>query len=83
MILSTKYRIIKEENNTILQFFEKRVKTKLDNTKEVYIFTENYYYPNLATALKAYVGKEIGECNDIKSVLFKLGELEAKLINNK
>jgi len=79
MILSDKYRIINEENNTILQFFEERIKVKKDKTKESYIFTENYYYPNLKTALKSYVNKIIGDCNDVKKVLSKLDELELKL----
>jgi hypothetical protein len=81
MVLSNEYRIVNEENNTILQFYETRVKNKKDGTKEDFVFTQDYYYPNLKTALKAYVNKSISDCTSLKHVLSKLHKLELQLIN--
>ena len=83
MNLSEKYRIVKDDSVIILQFFEKRTRVKKSGLKEEYEFTDNYYYPNLGTALKAYVGKEIAECSEVSDILVRLDELESKLINNK
>tara|TARA_R110000868_G_scaffold186966_2_gene429493 strand:+ start:917 stop:1183 length:267 start_codon:yes stop_codon:yes gene_type:complete len=79
MILSNKYRIIVEENTTILQFYKNKVTVKKDGTKIPYEFTENYYYPSLKTALKSYVNKSIGECNDVSKILLRLNELELQI----
>lgn len=76
MKLSNNYRIVKEENCTILQFYTQKITTRKDGTKEPYEFTENYYYPNLKTALQSYVNKSIGECKEVSEVLLKLSKLE-------
>jgi len=79
MELSNEYRIIVEENNTILQFYKDKIKVKKNGTKEPYEFTENYYYPNLKTALKSYVDKSIGESQEVSEILLKLNQLELQI----
>jgi len=81
MELSNKYRIMKDDNNVILQFHEYRTREKGKSKGELYEFTDNSYYPNLKTALKSYVNKTLSSCNDIEKVLLKISELENKLIN--
>ena len=80
MKLNDNYRIVYDSNNTILQYFERREKQtkekgKLISTGEFYEFTEDYYYPNLKTALNGFLNKctwglETAEqvLNEIKSV---------------
>ena len=79
MNLSNNYRIIVEENNTILQYYKNRIKTKKNGDMINYIFTENYYYPNLKTALKSYVNKSIGESQEVSEILLKLNKLELQI----
>ena len=79
MKLSNNYRIIAEENNTILQFYKDKIKVKKDGTKIPYEFTENYYYPNLKTALKSFVNKYIGESKEVSEVLLRLNKLELQI----
>ena len=79
MKLSNNYRIIAEENNTILQFYKDKIKVKKDGTKISYEFTENYYYPNLKTALKSFVNKYIGESKEVSEVLLRLNKLELQI----
>tara|TARA_R110000782_G_scaffold9904_1_gene31400 strand:- start:226 stop:483 length:258 start_codon:yes stop_codon:yes gene_type:complete len=79
MILSENYRIISEENNTVLQYFKDKIKTKKNGDQEPYVFVENYYYPNLKTALQSYVNKSISECREVSSVLLKLNKLEKEI----
>lgn len=81
MELSKNYRIVKDENNVILQFHEYRTREKGKLKGELYEFTDDYYYPNLKTALKSYVNKTLSFCSDIEEVLLKISELEDKLIN--
>ena len=79
MKLSNNYRIIAEENNTVLQFYKDKIKVKKDGTKISYEFTENYYYPNLKTALKSFVNKYIGESKEVSEVLLRLNKLELQI----
>tara|TARA_R110000782_G_scaffold244612_1_gene331369 strand:+ start:218 stop:478 length:261 start_codon:yes stop_codon:yes gene_type:complete len=81
MKLAHNYRIVNEENNTILQFHEDRVKIKKDGTKEPHEFIDNYFYPNLKSALKAYLNKAVGDCKEVKEVLKKIEQLENKIDN--
>ena len=79
MELSNNYRIIGDAGNTILQFYEDKVKVKKDGTKIPYEFTENYYYPNLKTALISYVNKSIGDCSAVSDILLRLDKLELQI----
>jgi hypothetical protein len=78
MKLDENYRILHEENNVVLQFYQNKIRTKKDDSKEEYEFTENYYYPVLKSALKAYLNKSIGKPT-IKEVIDKIEKVE-KLI---
>jgi hypothetical protein len=82
MQLNKNYRIIFDENNTVLQFFEMREKTKKE-TKETTTFeyTENYYYPNIKTALKSFLNKSLDGSNNVEEVLKRVDEVES-VINN-
>tara|TARA_R110000851_G_scaffold291462_5_gene445839 strand:- start:2146 stop:2397 length:252 start_codon:yes stop_codon:yes gene_type:complete len=78
MELDENYRILHEENNVILQFYENRIRTKKDNSNEEYEFTQNYYHPTLKSALKSYLNKSIAKPS-ISEVINKIEEVE-KLI---
>lgn len=79
--MSDKYRVIFEENTLILQFYEQRTKVKKDGSQVDFEFTENYYYPNLKTALKAFVNKSLNYCKTIDEVLVNIERLEKSLTN--
>tara|TARA_R110002153_G_scaffold246678_2_gene402560 strand:- start:651 stop:914 length:264 start_codon:yes stop_codon:yes gene_type:complete len=79
MTIDKNYRIVFEENNTILQYYQERTKTKKDNSKEVYEFTDNFYYPNLKTCLKAYLNKSISVPGDISKVIERINIVEKKI----
>jgi hypothetical protein len=85
MQLNEKYRIIYDANNTILVFFEQRekqikVKGKLVPTGEFYEFTEDYYYPNLKTALNGFLNKCTWGLETVEQVLSEIKKVET-LIN--
>ena len=86
MELNENYRIIYDAENTILQFFEQReVKVKDESTKkligtgEFKEFTENFYYPNLKTALIGFMHKCTWGLNIAQQVLDKLNQIETKI----
>ena len=81
MNLNEKYRIIYDENNTILQFFEQREKKAKDGGFEPYEFQDNAYYPNLKTALQGFLNKCTWGLETAKEVLTKLEEV-AKIIRD-
>jgi len=86
MQLNNEYRLVYEDNKVVtLQFFENRVREKKNGDTETYEFTDNYYYPNLKKALKAYVNKSIMPSKDIQEVLDKIELLESRIdiITNK
>jgi hypothetical protein len=85
MKLNNNYRIVYDSNNTILQFFEQRekqikVKNKLVSTGEFFEFTEDYYYPNLKTALNGFLNKCTWGLETAEQVLNEIKNIEL-LIN--
>lgn len=95
MELNKNYRIVYDTDNTILQFFEQREKQiftkELDKetgknkristpSGEFFEFTENFYYPNLKTALIGFLHKCTWGQENVKRILFELKKLEV-LIN--
>ena len=88
MNLNENYRIIYDENNTILQFFEQREKMVRDDENKKYVgtgefkeFQDNSYYPNLKTALQGFLNKCTWGLETAKEVLTKLDEV-AKIIRD-
>ena len=81
MNLNKNYRIIYDENNTILQFFEQREKKSKDAEPISYGFQDNSYYPNLKTALQGFLNKCTWGLETAKEVLTKLEEV-AKIIRD-
>lgn len=80
MTLSNEYRLVYEENKVVtLQFFESRIRKKKDGNAEDYEFTDNYYYPNLKKALKAFVNKSVMPSENIEEVLDRIELLESKI----
>jgi len=88
MQLNKNYRIVYDTDNTILQFFEQREKMVKDEVSKKFIgtgkfkeFTENFYYPNLKTALSGFLNKCTWELETAKEVLEQLVKIE-NIINN-
>ena len=60
MKLSEDFHLEFDENNVVLVFSEERVRVKKKRAvKEIYTYTDKYYYPNVKSALKAYINKDI------------------------
>jgi len=89
MELNENYRIIYDSENTILQFFElresfkKEDKLKILGTGETKEFTENFYYPNLKTALIGFLNKSTHGTENAKEVLEILNKIELLITNLK
>lgn len=88
MKLNNNYRIVYDSENTILQFFEQReINVKDDTTKknigtgEFKEYTENFYYPNLKTALIGFLNKSTIKVETAEQVLKEIKKVET-LINN-
>jgi len=77
MQLNENYRIIYDSDNTILQFFEPREikvdKVGIGKYKE---FTENFYYPNLKTALSGFLNKCTWGFETANQVITELNKIE-------
>jgi hypothetical protein len=76
MELDKDYRIVYEENNVTLQYHEIKIRTKKNGEKENYEFVDNFYYPNLQSALKAYSNKALSYSKSIKDVLDRQYNIE-------
>lgn len=60
MKLSEDFHLEFDDNNVVLVFSEERVRVKKKTgAKENYTYTDKYYYPNVKSALKAYINKDI------------------------
>lgn len=83
MELNENYRIVYDSDNTILQFFEQReIKINKVGTGEFKEFTENFYYPNLKTALSGFLSKCTWGLETANEVLSMLNRIEV-LISQK
>jgi len=77
MNLNENYRIVYDSENCILQYFDLRErKSKSTGEKETYEFTENFYYPNLKTALCGFLHKQLWSNGSAEKVLEKIVEVE-------
>lgn len=77
MNLNKNYRIVYDSENVILQFFEPReIKVQKVGTGEYKEFTENFYYPNLKTALVGFINKCTWGLETAQEVLNELNKLE-------
>ena len=98
MDLDNNYRIVYDENNVILQFFEQREKMiikrvvdkETDKPKrlsipsgEFYEHTENFYYPNMKTALTAFLMKSLRGSETIENVLNQIARVELIILRLK
>ena len=86
MKLNDNYRIVYDSNNTILQYFERREKQikekgNLISTGEFYEFTEDYYYPNLKTALNGFLNKCTWGLETAEQVLTEIKNVEQLITN--
>lgn len=82
MELNDKYRIVYDSENCILQFFENRErKVKGSDLKESFEYTENFYYPNLKTALVSFLNKAIWRVETAEQVLAEIKRVEAIILN--
>lgn len=82
MNLNKNYRIVFDDNNTVLQFFELREKTKKETEEKTeFEYTENYYYPNVKTALRSFLNKSLDGSSSITEVLKRIDDVES-IINN-
>jgi hypothetical protein len=83
MEVDEKFRIVYDENNVILQFHEIRIKSKKDETKEEYEFVDNFYYSNIAQALKSYTNKCLKGSDSISELIQRIENLETLIPNLK
>jgi len=83
MELDNNYRIVYDENNVILQFFEQRAKKQKDGSLVDFEFTENFYYPNMKTALNAFLSKSLHGSISVEAVLQEIRRVESIISNLK
>lgn len=79
MNLSENYRLVFDENNVTLQFFEQRERNKQDGTKDTFEYTDNLYYPNVKAALKSFLQKCLNGSESVEQCLKRINEVEAKI----
>lgn len=79
MILNKNYEIIQDDTNTILKFSEPRIRKDNEGNNVEYIGTEQWYYPNLKSALKAYLNKSIYD-ETIVGVIKKIESVEELIL---
>lgn len=84
MDLDENYRILYDETNVILQFHELRIKgEKAKNKGEQFEFTQDYFYPNIKSALKSYINKSLKGSNSILDLVCRIEDLENRVSNIK
>ena len=76
MKLDENYLLVYDESNVVLRYEENRIRIKKDMTKEPYLFNEDRYYPNVKTALKAYLNISLKGSKSIEDVISRIEKAE-------
>ena len=76
MKLDDNYLLVYDESNVVLRYEENRIRIKKDMTKEPYLFNEDRYYPNVKTALKAYLNISLKGSKSIEDVISRIEKAE-------
>ena len=76
MKLDENYLLVYDESNVVLRYEENRIRIKKDETKEPYLFNEDRYYPNVKTALKAYLNISLKRSTSIEDVIDRIEKAE-------
>jgi len=78
LVLDANYLIKPDNaNGVILLFTEERLRTKEDKTLENWTFKEEFNYPRIAQALRAYVDRELIDDDNIEDLIEKAERLYA------
>ena len=76
MKLDDNYLLVYDESNVVLRYEENRIRIKKDKTKEPYLFNEDRYYPNVKTALKAYLNISLKGSTSVEDVINRIEKAE-------
>ena len=76
MKLDDNYLLVYDESNVVLRYEENRIRIKKDKTKEPYLFNEDRYYPNVKTALKAYLNISLKGSTSVKDIINRIEKAE-------
>lgn len=84
MKIDEKWSVVFDENNAILRFEEIRQRKNKETQEETdYSFREDYYYPNLHTALIAYLHKSLEPAEDVKDCVRLIDQAIDKIKNHR
>ena len=76
MKLDDNYLLVYDESNVVLRYEENRIRIKKDGTKEPYLFNEDRYYPNVKTALKAYLNISLKGSTSVEDIINRIEKAE-------
>lgn len=76
MKMSENYRILFDENNVILQYFDIREKNKKDGSVEEYEYQQNTFYPTVKTALLAFLSKSLHGSASVEDLISRIERVE-------
>ena len=76
MKLDDNYLLVYDESNVVLRYEEKRIRIKKNETKEPYLFNEDRYYPNVKTALKAYLNISLKGSTSVEDIINRIEKAE-------
>lgn len=88
MELAKNWRIIYDDTNVVLQFYETRTRNKVEKVKgkliptgetEDYEFTDSRYYPSVQSALAAYIKLAPKGSESIKEIVKRIDDAVKKV----
>lgn len=79
MQISENYRIVFDENNVILQYFEIRERVKKDGTAETYEYQSNTFHGSVKQALKAFLAKNLIGSKSVEDLVARIESVEEKI----
>mgnify|MGYP003662601378 CR=1 FL=1 len=81
MKIDNDYHLAYDENNVMLIYEQNRIRKKKSGAEEPYTYQEVRYYPNVKSALKAYVNQKLKGSESIKDILSKIDKIELTIEN--
>lgn len=81
MKIDNNYRIVFDEYNVILQYYDNRIKEKRDGTTEEYEFQQNTFHGTVKNALTAYMNKKINGSSSAEDFYNRIQKVEEVILN--
>ena len=81
MVINENWRINTDNEGCTLIYSEEKVRQEGKDKGQIYLYEQKYYYPSVATCLKAFLNKSLEDSVDVKDCLERITLAEKQILS--